>query len=153
MKNILIILFAAVITVGGFAQTADLVFVDGWVDIKSAGETFEAFAGDTLRTGESVITGSDSYAELAQKNLSTIIVKPDSIFTIREIETDSGRETVLSTTVGAVSFKFGKLLGKEPMLATPSAVAGIRGTELTVYAGEDGSTLFAVDCIISHGFF
>lgn len=145
MKIIIIILFAAALTVNGFAQEADLVFVDGWVDIKSAGETFEAFSGDTLRTGDSVITQSDSYAELVQKDLSSIIVKPNSIFTIREIETDSGRETILSTTVGAVSFKFGKLFGKEPMIATPSMVAGIRGTELTVYAGEDGSTLIAVD--------
>ena len=145
MKKLIIILFAVIVTVTGFAQDADLVFVDGWVDIKSAGETFEAFSGDTLRAGDSVITQSDSYAELEQKNLSTIIVKPNSIFTIREIETSSGRETVLSTTVGAVSFKFGKLFGKEPILATPSMVAGIRGTELTVYAGEDGSTLIAVD--------
>lgn len=144
MKKIIIILFVTLMAVSAFAQNADLVFVDGWVDIKSGGETFEAFSGDTLRAGDSVITQSDSYAELEQKNLSTIIVKPNSIFTIREIETASGRETVLSTTVGAVSFKFGKLFGKEPMLATPSMVAGIRGTEVTVYAGEDGSTLIAV---------
>ena len=145
MKKLIIILFVTFIAVGAFAQNADLVFVDGWVDIKSGGETFEAFSGDTLRAGDSVITLEDSYAELEQNNLSTIFVKPNSIFTLREIETDSGRETVLSTTVGSVSFKFGKLFGKEPMLATPSTVAGIRGTELTVYAGEDGSTLIAVD--------
>ena len=145
MKKLIIILFVTLLAVGAFAQNADLVFVDGWVDIKSAGETFEAFSGDTLRAGDSVITQSDSYAELEQNNLSTIFVKPNSIFTLREIETSSGRETVLSTTVGAVSFKFGKLFGKEPMLATPSMVAGIRGTEVTVYAGEDGSTLIAVD--------
>lgn len=145
MKKLVIILFTVLAAVTGFAQDADLIFVDGWVDIRSGGETFEAFAGDTLRAGDAVITASDSYAELEQKDLNTIIVKPNSIFTIREIETDSGRETVLSTTVGSVSFKFGKLFGKEPMLATPSMVAGIRGTELTVYAGEDGSTLIAVE--------
>jgi hypothetical protein len=145
MKKLIIILFVTLLAVSAFAQNADLVFVDGWVDIKSAGETFEAFSGDTLRAGDSIITQSDSYAELEQNNLSTIFVKPNSIFTLREIETAAGRETVLSTTVGAVSFKFGKLFGKEPMLATPSMVAGIRGTEVTVYAGEDGSTLIAVD--------
>ena len=145
MKKLIIILFAVLVSITGFAQDADLVFVDGWVDIRAAGETFEAFSGDTLRAGDSVITGSDSYAELEQKDLSSIIVKPNSVFTIREIETASGRETVLSTTVGAVSFKFGKLFGREPMITTPSIVAGIRGTELTVYAGEDGSTLVAVE--------
>ncbi|MCD6396982.1 MAG: FecR domain-containing protein, partial [Spirochaetaceae bacterium] len=144
MKYIIAI-FLTIISAAVFAQDADLVFVDGWVDIKSAGDTFEAFPGDSLKTGDSVITGEDSYAELEQKDLSSITVKPDSIFTIREIETDSGKKTVLATTVGSVSFKFGKLLGTEPQIATPSMVAGIRGTELTVYAGEDGSTLIAVN--------
>ncbi len=143
MKYIVII-FLSVLSVSVFAQNAELVFVDGWVDIKSAGDTFEAFPGDSLKAGDSVVTGEDSYAELEQKDLSSITVKPESIFTIREIETDSGRKTVLATTVGSVSFKFGKLLGAEPRIATPSMVAGIRGTELTVYAGEDGSTLIAV---------
>ncbi len=143
MKYTLII-FLSVLSISVFAQDADLVFVDGWVDIKSAGDTFEAFPGDSLKAGDSIVTGEDSYAELEQKDLSSITVKPESIFTIREIETDSGRKTVLATTVGSVSFKFGKLLGAEPRIATPSMVAGIRGTELTVYAGEDGSTLIAV---------
>ncbi|RKX83042.1 MAG: hypothetical protein DRP58_09415, partial [Spirochaetes bacterium] len=145
MKNIFLIIFTIVIVLTASGQNADLVYVDGWVDIRSGGEVYEALPGDVLRAGDSVITSSDSIAELEQKDRSKIIVKPDSIFTIREIETDSGKETVLATTVGAVSFKFGKLFGKEPILATPSMVAGIRGTELTVYAGEDGSTLIAVD--------
>lgn len=145
MKKIFLILFIVIIVFTTYGQNADLVYVDGWVDIRSGGEIFEAFSGDSLRSGDSIITGADSIAELEQRDRSTIIVKPDSIFTIREIDSGSGKETVLSTTVGSVSFKFGKLFGKEPLISTPSMVAGIRGTELTVYAGEDGSTLIAVD--------
>ncbi len=145
MKKIIFLLIVISLSVSGFTQDADLIYVDGWVDIRTGGDLYEAFPGDTLRSGDSVITQADSYAELEQNNLSSIIVKPDSIFTLREIETDNGRETVLSTTVGSVSFKFGKLFGKEPVIATPSMTAGIRGTELTVYAGEDGSTLIAVN--------
>jgi FecR protein len=145
MKKIILILFIVFIAFNTYGQNADLVYVDGWVDIRSGGDIYEAFPGDSLRAGDSIITGSDSIAELEQRDLSSIIVKPDSIFTIREIESESGKKTVLSTTVGSVSFRFGKLFGKEPVIATPSMVAGIRGTELTVYAGEDGSTLIAVD--------
>ncbi len=126
------------------AQKADIVYVDGWVDVKVHGELREAFEGDVLKKGDSVITGNDSYAELSQKDLSSIIVKPDSIFTIQEREGENGKETVLTTTVGSVSFKFGKLFGKEPVIATPGMVAGVRGTEFTVYAGQDGSALVAV---------
>jgi len=126
------------------AQEADIVYMDGWVDVKIHGELREAFEGDVLKKGDSVITGNDSYAELSQKDLSSIIVQPDSIFTVQEREGENGKETVLSTTVGSVSFKFGKLFGKEPVIATPGMVAGVRGTEFTVYAGQDGSSLVAV---------
>jgi hypothetical protein len=145
MKKLDVVIFLIILSISLYGQDANLVYMDGWVDIQSSGETFEAFIGESLRSGDSIITQSASYAELEQKNLSSIFVKPDTIFTIREIETDSGRETVLSTTIGAVSFKFGKFFGKEPMIASPGMVAGVRGTEFTVYAGEDGSTLVSVD--------
>lgn len=132
------------VSIGLSAQSADVVYIDGWVDIKSSGDLFEAQAGDRVRSGDSIITGDDSYAGLEQQDLSTITVKPNSIFTVREMEGENGKETVLSTTLGAVSFKFGKLAGREPVIATPSMTAGVRGTEFAVYAGEDGSSLIAV---------
>ncbi len=144
IRRIISLLFLFGFAAVGFSQTADVVYVDGWVDIKAGGDQFEARAGDMLRTGDSIITGDDSYAELEQKSLSTITVKPNSIFMLQEREGESGKETVLSTTVGSVSFKFGKLFGREPAIATPSMTAGVRGTEFTVYAAEDGTSLVAV---------
>lgn len=144
IKRVVIVFVFLSVVFGISAQSADIVFIDGWVDLKTGGEIMEAFEGDVLRNGDSVITGDDSYAELSQKNLSTIKVQPNSVFTITEKEGDGGKETVLSTTVGSVSYKFGKLFGKEPKIATPSAIAGVRGTEFTVYAAEDGSSLVAV---------
>lgn len=144
IKRIITVLVFINVVFGTYAQSADIVFIEGWVDLKTGGEIMEAFEGDILRTGDSVITGDDSYAELSQKNLSTIKVQPNSVFTITEKEGDGGKETVLSTTVGSVSYKFGKLFGKEPKIATPSTIAGVRGTEFTVYAAEDGSSLVAV---------
>ena len=144
IRRIIIVTLFFGLVLGLSAQSADVVYIEGWVDIKSEGDLFEAQEGDVLRKGDSVITGDDSFAELQQNNLSSITVKPNSIFTIREREGAKGKETVLSTTVGAVSFKFGKLFGKEPAISTPSMTAGVRGTEFTVYAAEDGSSLVAV---------
>ncbi len=144
IKKLWIAVLLAGFGIGIYAQSADITYIDGWVDRKSGGTVQEAQEGDVIHNGDSVITGDDSYAELKQQNMSSITVQPNSIFMIQDREGSSGRETVLSTTVGEVSFKFGKLLGKEPAIATPSMVAGIRGTELTVYAGEDGSSLIAV---------
>ncbi len=144
MKKLYVLILFASLVVGLYAQSADITYIDGWVDVKLKGALVEAQEGDVLHSGDSVITGDDSFAELEQQNVSTITVQPNSIFMIQEKDGAGGRETVLSTTVGEVSFKFGKLLGKEPAIATPSMVAGIRGTEFTVYAGEDGSSLVAV---------
>lgn len=101
--------------------------------------------GNQLATGESVITGKTDLAELSQGNTSTIRIKPNTVFTIREIELGGQKEQVLTTTVGAVSMRFNRLAGKEPRVGTVSTIAGIRGTELTVFAGPDGSTLFIVE--------
>jgi len=87
----------------------------------------------------------DGFAELEQSNAGTITVESDTIFTI-DSEISSGRERdVLRCTLGSISYRFDRIAGdREPRITTPSAAAGIRGTELTVAAGEDGSSLFVV---------
>ena len=52
---------------------------------------------------------------------------------------------MLSVALGSIKFRYNKLTGAEPLVRTNSAVLGVRGTEFTVFAGADGSTLVAVD--------
>jgi hypothetical protein len=47
--------------------------------------------------------------------------------------------------LGSIKFRYNKLTGQEPMVRTNSMVAGVRGTEFSVFSGADGSTLIAVD--------
>lgn len=123
----------------------DVVFADGIVDIKYAdGELVEAFIGDVVTTGDTVITGETGVAELEPARGSLIKVRPDTVFTVGEIEINREKRTILSTTLGAVRFTFDRWSGKEPLVATPIAVAGVRGTELEVFAGSDGSVLIVV---------
>ncbi|MBN2510519.1 MAG: FecR domain-containing protein [Spirochaetales bacterium] len=122
-----------------------LTFVDGWVDVKTGkGAPVEAFIGDEISTGDSVITGSDGTATLEREDALTITVAPDTVFVLQELETDKGKETAMAAAVGSVRFKFGRLLGREPQIRTPSMVAGVRGTEFTVWTAPEGSTLIAV---------
>ncbi len=140
---ITLFIFLSVLAVYG--QQADVVYVDGIVDLKLAnGERMEAFIGDYLERGDTIITDTGSYAELEQAGGYTIKVSEDTIFTLQEIEQSGEKRSVLSTTVGAVAFKFSMLTGKEPLIATPGTVAGVRGTELQIFAGIDGSTLVVV---------
>ncbi len=128
------------------AQQADVVYLEGYPELKeSSGGRFELDFGDLVRPGDSVVTGRTDYVELEQGTGNTIRVAADTVFTIQEVEADGETETVLSTAVGSVSFRFNQITGREPRLATPASVAGVRGTELTIYAGSDGSALFLVD--------
>ncbi|MFP4562381.1 MAG: FecR domain-containing protein [Spirochaetia bacterium] len=128
------------------AQEATVVYIDGWVDIRdTSGRLAEAWEGDAVTSGESVITGEASFAELEKQNDAAIIrISPDTVFTLEEIAEESGKREVMRCALGSVEFKFNRLLGLEPRIATPSVVAGVRGTEFTVFAGVDGSTLIGV---------
>ena len=146
--SITVILFLAIFLIPAqlFSQSADVVYVEGWVDLRdSGGDIEEAYIGDIIRPGESILTGADGLAELEPGEGSVITIKPDTVFTYQEKDRDGEKQTVFSTILGAVSFKFSRLLGKEPIIATASTTCGIRGTELTVFAGADGSTLIAVE--------
>ena len=142
---ITILIFSVVFAAALFAQQSDVVYVDGWVDIKDrSGDVFELFIGDSVSAGETVITGDDGVAELEPQRGSRIIIQPGTIFKVQERDGRNGRQTVLSTTMGQVAFKFNRMT-QEPVITTPSTVAGVRGTEFTVYAGADGSSLITVE--------
>ena len=130
-----------------FAQeVATVSYLDGWVDIKdSSGLVSEAYIGDPLMAGNSVITGKNSLAELLEKSGSTYRISSETVFTVREMEDKGKKQSVLSVTLGEVAFKFRRAASEEPLIATNSTVAGVRGTDFTVYSGADGSTLIAVE--------
>lgn len=147
MKKPTIIITAVILLAAAtvFGQESDVVYIEGWVDIKdSSGETYELFIGDRVYSGDTVITADDGLAELEPENGSRIIVKPGTVFNISERDIDGKKQSVVSTTLGQVSFKFNRMT-KEPLISTPSTVMGVRGTEFTVYAGADGSSLVTVE--------
>mgnify|MGYP006293191195 CR=1 FL=1 len=130
-----------------FAQDAEVIYLEGEPELRSSqGTTQWLDFGSLLRSGDSVVTGTNDYVELEQGAASTIRVDPDTVFTIREIEQGGERQTVMSNSVGSVRYRFNRIAGRnEPQIGTSSVVAGIRGTEVTVYAGADGSSLFLVE--------
>jgi hypothetical protein len=131
---------------GAGAQNATVSYIEGDPDLRNGSGAVTPLDYDSkLRTGDSVLTGKAEQVELAQGADTTIRIRSNTVFTIREVDTGAGKEQVLTTAVGAVSMRFGKLAGREPRVGTVGTVAGIRGTELTVYASPDGSALFVVE--------
>ena len=128
------------------AQATEVVYLEGEPDLRDgAGRISGLDYGSRVKTGDSVITGRAEIVDLIQGEGAEIRVRPDTVFTIRELDTGKEKEQVLTTAVGAVTMRFKKLAGTEPRVGTTSTVAGIRGTELTIYAGPDGSSLFVVN--------
>lgn len=128
-----------------WAQELTAVYVEGWVDRKTrAGTLEELFLGDVLGAGEGVVTGADGFAELEMEGGTAVRVGPNSVFMVEEMPAEEGKATGFAALVGEVGYKFGAFTGAEPPVRTQSAVAGVRGTEFVVYAGEDGSSVIAV---------
>ena len=145
-KQLILLITAALIALPLAAQNSDVVYLEGWVDVKTgSGDIYELFMGDEVRVGETVITGDDGLAELQPESGSRIVIHPGTVFSLQERTVNGQKRSVVSTAVGSVAFRFNKMTGAEPDIATPSMVAGIRGTEFTVFAGADGSSLIVVE--------
>lgn len=128
------------------AQDASVVYLEGEPELRTSGGATEWLDfGSSMVAGDSVVTGRNDFVELEQGEAATIRVEPNTVFTIKEVERDGRRDQVMSTSVGSVGFRFNRLAGRdEPRIGTSSVVAGIRGTEVIVYAGANGSSLFLV---------
>jgi len=127
-----------------FAAPADVTYTEGDARIQSKGKTQDAQIGDVMNTGETLRTGADGLSELNQKGVS-IKIAPKTVFTLMEREQGGKTSSVLSVTLGSIKFRYDKLTGSEPFVRTNGAIAGVRGTEFSVFSGADGSTLIAVD--------
>lgn len=137
--------FMLVSVAGAAAQKANIVYTEGAAKIKSAaGSQRAADIGGTVVYGESVITGKDGLVEITLPNGSDIRVTQNSVFSYSSTGTGKDERSVLATTAGKVAYKLNKAAGKSPVIQTNSMVAGVRGTEFTVFAGRDGSVLLAV---------
>jgi len=146
MKSILIPLaLLSLLASAAFAVPSDVVYTEGDATVRyKSGQVDDAYIGDVLNTGDSVRTGFDGFVELDQAGLS-LKVNPETVFTLQEKEQAGETTGVLSVVLGSIKFRYGRITGKEPLIQTGSAVAGVRGTEFSVFAGADGSSLIVVD--------
>jgi len=146
MKNALLIA-GLILSLGASAHAVptDVTYTEGdATTLYKTGQQQDTSVGDVLDTGDSVKTGDDGQVEMDQKGV-TIKVSQGTVFTLME-NAQSGQSTpVLSVALGSIKFRYDKLTGQEPLVRTNGAVLGVRGTEFTIFAGADGSTLVAVD--------
>jgi hypothetical protein len=146
MKNALLIT-GLILFLGASAHAVptDVTYTEGdATTLYGTGQQQDTSVGDVLNTGDSVKTGDDGQVEMDQQGV-TIKVSNGTVFTLMENEQSGQNTPVLSVALGSIKFRYDKLTGQEPLVRTNGAVLGVRGTEFTVFAGADGSTLVAVN--------
>lgn len=137
---------ALVVLSGLGASDAETVYVEGYPELRgSSGRTSDLFFGDLVRSGESVLTGLDDTAELELANGNSVVVDSDTVFTLQESVEDGETRSAYSNSRGSVTYRLNNIRGRGPRIQSANAVAGVRGTTFTVFAGDDGTSLFLVE--------
>ena len=129
------------------ALPTEITYTEGDASVRlKTGRSHDAAIGDVLNTGDSLKTGGDGQAELDQKGV-TLKISPNTVFTLLERyqSGSTSSDSVISVALGSVKLHYDKLTGKEPLVRTGGATAGARGTDFSVFAGADGSSLIVVD--------
>lgn len=121
-----------------------LMVVKGSVKITNAGKTADGKVGGKVYEGDKIATGADSRAKIVMSDRNVINVSPDSEFIINKYENDpaSGNKNVeMNLLKGKVRNNVEQTYDGEKnkfLIKTPTAVAGVRGTQFL--AGFDPST-------------
>jgi hypothetical protein len=146
MRKTIIVLLLGLFTAAGLsAVPADVTYAEGQASIRFRnGSQREAGIGDRMNTGDTLKTGTDGLVELDQKGVRLNIAS-NTVFTLMEKETGGKTAGVFSLVLGSMKFRYKRITGQEPLIQTNSCVAGVRGTEFSVFAGADGSALIFVD--------
>lgn len=127
-----------------WAFQTEIVYLEGDVKIKEAcGRISEADFGTRLGKGASIITGSDGFAEL-ENEYSHITIDNNTIFALNEQQKDQKKRDILSCPLGLAILKFQKTAGLDLGVQSSSSVAGVRGTELSIMAAQQGNSLITV---------
>ncbi len=122
----------------------EVVFTEGAPIVRDKGVEQEIAIGDVVQAGQTIVTGAGDRVDLESGNYKVRIAE-NSVFTLMETDQDGTSQPVLKAALGRLSFLRQKIGGTEPRLAGSAATLGVRGTDVTLASGADGTTLIVVD--------
>ncbi len=131
----------------------ELVSVENSVRIMRNETEIAGNPGEPLFAGDVVTTGENSRAVFTLNGTGRFEVEASSetaIDELAEISQEEESQPVIRLVVGQLRAIINKGFGGEedgsrPVIHTPTAVAGVRGTEFDTVVSEDGSTAIVVD--------
>ncbi len=125
-------------------SVATLTALKGNVSIENSSGNVNAVLGAQLEVKDSVITADRSKAQLIFKDETIVTIGKNSNFSIQEYLYEQGKEPkvsfgLLKGAMSTITGKIGKIAPEKFVVKTKTATIGIRGTNFTVLALEDGS--------------
>ncbi|MBI5525352.1 MAG: FecR domain-containing protein [Deltaproteobacteria bacterium] len=121
--------------------------VAGKVQAKAFGAQWhDAAPGENLLAGDRLKTGSDGAAIVALPDGSEIKVSSGTLFEFNDSRHGEDSAGSVALFLGKLWARVQKAAGTRAcfVVSTPTAVAGVRGTELEVGVADDGATLVSV---------
>ncbi len=121
-----------------------LTFIMGTVETRKGTETWQkAVLNSLLLPGNEIRTGPGSEAELRDIDKSLIKLKENTHFTIQRFDSEEGVFKVWAGRIWMrmMRLKYGNM---RTSINTPTAVAGLRGTEFATGVWLDGTSDFFV---------
>jgi hypothetical protein len=147
--DFLILSLALAVAAPAFAAVGEVVLARN--DVRGtlhSGPTKALVVGDGLSLGLRVETGTDSAAKMTfdPSGSLTLGAKARLVIDKALVDQATGRsDSSLSVLAGAVRLALGKLFHGEVAIDTPTAVVGVKGTDLRVEVDEpSGATTVAV---------
>lgn len=125
-----------------FLVAAEITEVRGTVDVRPAGASdfHRATRGDQADEGSRVRTGADGFATVLFKDGSQVKVSERSSILVSHVTTGEKERSAIVLFCGRLWSKIAKHNGEAAFdVATPNAVAGVRGTEFVTTVADDGS--------------
>lgn len=151
MKYSVVILFMSLIMSSAFgaALSGTIMVSKGIVKVKSGASTIDAKIGAKVQEGDLISTGADSRAKIVMSDRNVINLNPDTELKITTYQNDpvSGTKNVeLNLLNGKVRNNIEQNYDgakSKFLIKTPTAVAGVRGTQfLTGYDKLSGISSF-----------
>ena len=143
MRNALFVVIGLALAASASAADIGLVKVSkGSVQIQRGADKLPVKVGTALHTSDVIVTGADGSAGITFTDNSLVSVGPNSVFAIDKYRFDSTTHAgefegnLRQGRLAAVSGKMVKQAPESMKIRTPSAIMGVRGTEVVVQVDE-----------------
>lgn len=128
-------------SVPGSGAAAVASIVRGTVEVKTSEGWRKLDQQRPLQPGEEIRTGADGYAEVMFDDGSRVNLHARTSF---KLESEGADESSYRLSMGRIKSEIERLGNRRYSVRTPTAVAGVRGTEYLLEATEEGATSLTV---------